>query len=349
VESAATNPAFEFQREVIETLNAWLPQFPDSANQVESALARVQGQSGQPLLWQTTGSLPEDVAKGLVAQLTQGEAALQRRLNGGETGTQIADAADASIQFEGSSDSSSVWLAWTIVRMTEQTEIEILTSATGGLNVWLDKQRVYERPNPGVFRPDSDRFSSTVAAGTRLIVAEVRAGGKAASFHLRFRRRSSKAEHERLIQLALQSSGNANAGRAVLDDIKKSSCFQCHRLGEQGGKIGPDLAGIGSRFSRIHLIESILEPSRTVAPSYATVVVALNDGRLVAGVRISEDAGTLLLGDIQGKTHEISKADIDEVSPQQLSTMPEGLEKKLTDREFTDLLAFLESLKKSSQ
>jgi len=350
VEIAATNPAIEFQREVVETLSVWLQQFPDSASEVESALAKVQGQSGQPLLWQTAGPLTEDAARSLVAQLTQGEASLQRGVNGGEIDTQLADAADASIQFNGNSDSdgNSVRLAWTVVQMPEQTEIEILTSATGSLNVWLDKQRVYDRPNPGVFRPDSDRFSTTLAAGTRLIVVEVRAGGKPASFQLRFRRRSSKAEHERLIQLALQSSGNASLGREVLDDIKKSSCLQCHRLGEQGGKIGPDLAGIGSRFSRIHLIESILEPSRTVAPSYATVVVALSDGRVVAGVPISEHAGTLLLGDIQGKTHEISKADIDEVSPQQLSTMPEGLEKKLTDREFTDLLAFLESLKKTS-
>ncbi|MDA1055611.1 MAG: c-type cytochrome [Planctomycetota bacterium] len=125
--------------------------------------------------------------------------------------------------------------------------------------------------------------------------------------------------------------------------------MQCHQLGEKGGKIGPDLAGIGSRFSRIHLIESILEPSRTVTPSYATIAVALSDGRVLAGVRISENADTLVLGDNQGKTHEIPKADIDEMSTQALSTMPEGLEKKLTDTEFVDLLAFLESQKKGNQ
>ena len=105
------------------------------------------------------------------------------------------------------------------------------------------------------------------------------------------------------------------------------------------------MSGIGRRLSRIHLIESILEPSRTVAPSYSTVVVVLNNGRTVAGVRVSENNDLLVVGDNQGKLHEILKSDIDEVVSKAESTMPEGLEKKLTDREFVDLLSFLESQK----
>ena len=126
---ARTNPAIEFQREVVETFNAWMQQFPDSANQVESALARAQGQSGQPLLWQTTGPLDEDAAKSFVAQLTQGDTSLRRGLHDGQTDTRIADATDGSIQLKSSSDAhdASVWLAWTPVHVSEQTEIEILT------------------------------------------------------------------------------------------------------------------------------------------------------------------------------------------------------------------------------
>ncbi|MBP87975.1 MAG: hypothetical protein CMJ64_14830 [Planctomycetaceae bacterium] len=350
-EIAATNPAIEFHREVAETLNAWLKHFPDSFGKIEKTLATVHGQSGQPLLWQTTGPLAEAVAKTLLAELTQGEVSLQRDLVADKIDSQIVESDNGAIQFKRSSgsDAESVWLAWTLVAVAEKTEIEMLASAAGNLSVWLDKDQVYNRDKPATFRPDSDRFATTLATGTRLIVVEVRPNGKPARFHLRFRRRSSKAEHEKLSQFALQSRGNSSRGREVFDDIKKSSCLQCHRLGETGGKIGPDMAGIGSRFSRIHLIESILEPSRTVAPSYATIVVVLNDGRVLTGVRISEDTDMLLLGDNQGKTHEIPKADIDELSPQKLSTMPEGLEKKLTNQEFVDLLAFLESQKKSNE
>ena len=157
---------------------------------------------------------------------------------------------------------------------------------------------------------------------------------------------ASRLKGGELVQYALQSRGNPSRGRKLFHDVTKSSCLQCHRLGTEGGKIGPDLAGIGSRFSRIHLIESILEPSRSVTPSYATVALALNDGRILTGVRVSEDESSLVVGDNHGKTHQILKSDIDEISQRKISTMPEGLEKKLTDREFVDLLAFLESQQK---
>ncbi|MBC8353778.1 MAG: HEAT repeat domain-containing protein [Planctomycetes bacterium] len=350
VEIAATNPAIEFQREVIETLDAWLQRFPGSTH-TEQALASVQGQSGQPLRWQVLGPLKETVARELAAHLRQNDASTQLDLKDRTIDTMIADASDTSIQFRSASKSStdSVWLAWSLVAVPEETKIEILTSTTGKLSVWIDQTRVYDRENAGTYRPDSDRFATTLAAGTRLIAVEVRPNGTATRFHLRFRRRSSKAEHERLSQYALQSQGNAERGREVFEDIKKSSCLQCHRFGDKGGKIGPDLAGIGNRFSRIHLIESILEPSRTVAPSYATIVVAMESGLVLAGVRIAEEADKILLGDNQGKTHEILTENIDKMSTQRLSTMPEGLEKKLTDREFVDLLAFLESQKAVSK
>ena len=127
--------------------------------------------------------------------------------------------------------------------------------------------------------------------------------------------------------------------------VEKSLCLRCHRLGAEGGRIGPDLAGIGGRFSRIHLIESILEPSRTIAPSYASLAVALTDGSVLTGVRVSEDERVLVLGDAEGKTHEIAKVDIEERQAQARSTMPDGLEKRITDREFIDLIAYLTSLR----
>ena len=117
-------------------------------------------------------------------------------------------------------------------------------------------------------------------------------------------------------------------------------------MSDQGGTIGPDLTGIGSRFSRIHLIESILDPSRTIAPSYETISVILESGRVVTGVKVRETASVLVLGDEQGKTHEIQKTEIEERAKQTRSTMPDGLEKRLSDRDFLDLVTFLAGQKK---
>src|SRR6185369_12411089 len=104
--------------------------------------------------------------------------------------------------------------------------------------------------------------------------------------HIRLRRKSAMAEHERLAQAALARAGNADRGRQVFLNTEKSLCLKCHRVGEQGERIGPELTGVGSRFSRIHVIESILEPSRTIAPSFGTYVIELKNGKTLNGVKL---------------------------------------------------------------
>src|SRR5262249_45503821 len=150
------------------------------------------------------------------------------------------------------------------------------------------------------FQPDADRFPATLPRGLNRVLVEVAAPDKGvAEFHLRFRRRSSTGEHERLVEAALTRKGDPESGRQGLFDAEKSQCVKCHRLGDQGERIGPELTGVGSRFSRVYLIESILEPSRTIAPSFETLVVALKDGRVFTGVKVEENETTLTLGDTQ--------------------------------------------------
>ena len=134
-------------------------------------------------------------------------------------------------------------------------------------------------------------------------------------------------------------------GRKVLDDVEKSLCLKCHRAGDRGERIGPDLSGIGGRFARITIIESILEPSRSIAPSFDVVAVALKDGRVLNGVRVLETETVLTLADQDGRKHAIPTAEIEAVSRQPLSLMPEGLEKRVTPEEFVNLIAYLAAQK----
>jgi putative heme-binding domain-containing protein len=164
---------------------------------------------------------------------------------------------------------------------------------------------------------------------------------------LRSRRKAATADQERLARAALSRAGNPEHGRQVFLDAARSLCIKCHRVGDQGERIGPELTGLGSRFSRIHIIESILEPSRTIAPGLETVVVALKSGQLVTGVKVAETEASITLGDNQGGKHVVAKADIEEQHRQAVSTMPEGLEKRLTEDEFVDLISYLASLKEA--
>jgi len=348
VQSAARNPASDFQHKVVETLAEWHDRFVDSRKRTERAIAAVHGESGQPLFWYICGPLPDTTVDHVLEGLKNSHCDLSGVSDIAKVSTVLGKGIPAALSLKKpvNADVGTGWIAWTPIRVNSSTQIEILTSATGRLKLWVNGEKVYAREESGKFQPDSDRFPTSLKSGTNLLAARIEPGSaEPGRFQLRFRRRSSKAEHERLIAYALKNQGQAERGHKVFANAEKSTCIRCHRLGQDGGRIGPDLTGIGSRFSRIHLIESILQPSRTVAPSYSTVVVALKNGKVLSGIRVSESNQTLVLGDNQGKLHEIATQDVEEIADQTVSTMPEGLEKKLTDREFTDLLAFLESEK----
>jgi len=279
-----------------------------------------------------------------IAQLQMATGAV-RRWETAST-TYFATGVDAQVRGLVMEAKASGWRATSQVYVDQATDVEFLASSNGTLQVVLNGKLVFDRQKKAAYRPDSDRFAAQLAPGLNELAVRITGSGDAPRFHLRFRTRSSKAEHERLMELVLAGGGNAERGRELFHQAEKSLCLKCHRLGNEGGKIGPDLAGIGSRFSRIHILESILEPSRTIAPSYGTLAVALANGQVLSGVVIAEDNETLTLGDTQGKTQGIRKADIEERLLQPKSTMPEGLEQKFSDREFLDLVAYLTSLTK---
>src|SRR5262249_32520535 len=50
-------------------------------------------------------------------------------------------------------------------------------------------------------------------------------------------------------------------------------CIKCHRLGMEGGTVGPDLTAIVSRFDRRAILESIIEPSKVISEQYTNEVI----------------------------------------------------------------------------
>src|SRR5207244_2840157 len=104
--------------------------------------------------------------------------------------------------------------------------------------------------------------------------------------------------------------------------------------GEQGERFGPELTGLGSRFAKVYIIESILEPSRTIAPSFETLAIVLKNGKVFQGIKAGETDKTLTLVDNQAQKHIVTRVDIEAQQVHPVSTMPEGLEKRLTEDEF---------------
>ena len=67
-------------------------------------------------------------------------------------------------------------------------------------------------------------------------------------------------------------------GAAVFAEAKLA-CISCHKVGQQGGVIGPDLSAVGRCLTPEQIVESVFWPARLVKPEYNAVVVATTDGR----------------------------------------------------------------------
>jgi putative heme-binding domain-containing protein len=139
--------------------------------------------------------------------------------------------------------------------------------------------------------------------------------------------------------------GDPKAGRALFFDLKgKVQCARCHSVGGEGGRIGPSLDRIAARRAPEFLMESILEPSKDIAPEYEAVAVATTDGRVVTGLRINETNFNIQLREENGRFHSFMKRDLEEVKALKKSLMPENFGELLTVKELHDLFAYLMSL-----
>ncbi len=330
-----SNRSAEQLTAAVRAVTAWqdrLPAMSPRRDELVRAIAAIHGDSGSLIRWSVYGPLAaknQNIAE--VLSLPEHDPVWR-------FGTGI----DAMVDVRGAA-ADTVWIATSSIHVDEAASVEFLASADKTLGIWLDDAAIYNRAAPAAYRPNSDSFTVRLEKGMHRVVVRVSATEGAARWHVRFRARSSKAEHEQLIAAALHNAGNPQRGREVFFNVDKSQCLKCHRLDDAGARIGPDLSGLGRRFSRVHVVESILEPSRTIAPSYVTVALVKTDGRLLSGVKVRETDNAVTIGDSEGKLHEIPRDEIDELTVQSISTMPEGLEKRLTEREFVDLIAFLMS------
>ena len=109
--------------------------------------------------------------------------------------------------------------------------------------------------------------------------------------------------------------------------------------------MGPSLAGMGAKYDRAKLIESVLYPSRQIFDGYEQTLIRTKDGTVLAGGVRGETQDELTLIDSENRKTVIRKSDIDRRKVSEVSLMPDGLQTALTPEEFADLIAYLEGLK----
>lgn len=144
--------------------------------------------------------------------------------------------------------------------------------------------------------------------------------------------------------------GDARRG-ALVFAAAKQACLSCHRLGLQGGAVGPELSKIATQRTPEQLVESVLWPKREVKPEFSAWLIQTTKGQTIQGFRVREDAQQLVLREIsanQGTTGNevvIPLAEIEE-RVETGSIMPEGLTAALSPEQQVDLFRFLSTLGK---
>ncbi|MBX3745266.1 MAG: c-type cytochrome [Verrucomicrobiae bacterium] len=135
---------------------------------------------------------------------------------------------------------------------------------------------------------------------------------------------------------ALTLKGDAGRGR----DTFRRLCVSCHRLGDEGQDVGPDLGSVRGH-SLEKLLVNILDPNADVQPGYQAYSCTLRDGEELYGVIAAETANSVVLRLSDGSLRTVLRRDLAELHDAGISLMPEGLEADLGVQEMADLLAWL--------
>ena len=139
------------------------------------------------------------------------------------------------------------------------------------------------------------------------------------------------------------SNRDFNRGRAM---FIASMCSACHTMRGEGGTVGPDLTQLGSRFSYKDMLESIIEPSKTISDQFAARELYLHDGTSVVGRLMNQDADNYYISQnpfAPQTLRPVPKKDVIRTRLSEVSIMPPGLINRFNDEELKDLLAYLKA------
>jgi putative heme-binding domain-containing protein len=149
----------------------------------------------------------------------------------------------------------------------------------------------------------------------------------------------------------LTEEGSPEVGERIFFHLRGAGCWKCHQIEGRGRAIGPELSSIGGARDRRRLLESLVDPSREIAPQFVPWTIETSDGLVRTGVLVSE---TIPVPGQQSAVQQqyvapdgsmflLNAEDVVRREPSRQSIMPSDVVHGLSDRELADLLAYLSS------
>ena len=135
--------------------------------------------------------------------------------------------------------------------------------------------------------------------------------------------------------------GNAANGKTIFT----SYCSSCHKIGNAGNNIGPELTNISKKFDNTGLLDAIVNPSAAIMAAYEPWLVNTKNGESWFGFVIGENKQSLVMKDVSGKTHAIALNEITSRQKQSRSLMPGPAVTGMSEQQLADVAAYLQSLR----
>ena len=147
--------------------------------------------------------------------------------------------------------------------------------------------------------------------------------------------------------------GNAVHGKDLF--YGDANCSLCHMVEGKGGRLGPDLTGVGESRTREAIVESVRDPSRRLAwgltedtkefpQEYESVTVVTADGKQIKGVTLNEDSFSVQIMDWDERIHLLDKSKLRSFQKSRESAMPKYDVDLLSDKDLEDIVAYLVSV-----
>lgn len=130
---------------------------------------------------------------------------------------------------------------------------------------------------------------------------------------------------------------NSRNGAALFE----KQCATCHRIGELGSDIGPELSHIGGKFDQMALLDAIVNPSAGIVFGYEPYLVSTLDGESFYGFLVADGEQTVVIKDLAGRRHTIRTPRVSSKKRQENSLMPEPSAFGFTEQDLADLSAYL--------
>lgn len=130
----------------------------------------------------------------------------------------------------------------------------------------------------------------------------------------------------------------ASNGAAVF----KKQCATCHRVGDAGGNVGPDLSDLRTKTPE-QILQAILDPNAAIDANYINHTAITADGQVFSGLLVSQSDSAVTLRGTDAKDVTILRSDLETLTATGQSIMPEGLERQLDQQAMADVIYYLKN------